>query len=103
MVASHQAERVTRLADGWARLDCGLLVETGGSGVEADVPDLVGVPARVGPRMSGLRNDAAIAWSIARKDARAELRGRQATVSTLFFAGLVLLLFGFALGPMRAG
>jgi heme exporter protein B len=49
--------------------------------------------------MSGLRSDAAIAWSIARKDARAELRGRQATVSTLFFAALVLLLFGFALGP----
>jgi heme exporter protein B len=49
--------------------------------------------------MSGLRADAAIAWSIARKDARAEVRGRQATVSTLFFAALVLLLFGFALGP----
>jgi heme exporter protein B len=49
--------------------------------------------------MSGLRADAAVAWSIARKDARAELRGRQATVSTLFFAALVLLLFGFALGP----
>jgi len=49
--------------------------------------------------MSGLRADAAIAWSIALKDARAELRGRQATVSTLFFAALVLLLFGFALGP----
>ena len=49
--------------------------------------------------MSGLRTDAAIAWAIARKDARAELRGRQATVSTLFFAALVLLLFGFALGP----
>ena len=45
LVASHQAERVTRLADGWARLDSGLLVETGGSGVEADVPDIVGVPA----------------------------------------------------------
>ena len=49
--------------------------------------------------MNGLRADAAVAWSIARKDARAELRGRQATVSTLFFAALVLLLFGFALGP----
>jgi heme exporter protein B len=40
-----------------------------------------------------------MAWAIARKDALAELRGRQAAVSTLFFAGLVLLLFGFALGP----
>ena len=49
--------------------------------------------------MTALRADAAVAWAIARKDARAELRGRQATVSTLFFAALVLLLFGFALGP----
>jgi heme exporter protein B len=49
--------------------------------------------------MSGLRGDVAVAWAVARKDARAELRGRQATVSTLFFAALVLLLFGFALGP----
>ena len=48
LVASHQAERVTRLADGWARLDSGLLAETGGSGVEADAPDLVGLPAPVG-------------------------------------------------------
>jgi heme exporter protein A len=33
LVASHQAERVTSLADGWARLDAGELVEIGGSGV----------------------------------------------------------------------
>ena len=38
---------------------------------------------------------------MARKDALAELRGRHATVSTLFFAAVVLLLFGFALGPDR--
>jgi heme exporter protein B len=49
--------------------------------------------------MNGLRADAAAAWQIARKDALSELRGRQAAGSTLFFAGLVLLLFGFALGP----
>ncbi|HTE65728.1 MAG TPA: heme exporter protein CcmB, partial [Candidatus Binatia bacterium] len=49
--------------------------------------------------MTALRADAAVAWAIARKDALAELRGRQAVGSTLFFAGLVLLLFGFALGP----
>ncbi|MGH2457219.1 MAG: heme ABC exporter ATP-binding protein CcmA, partial [Candidatus Limnocylindria bacterium] len=30
LVASHQAPRITPLADGWARLDGGLLVETGG-------------------------------------------------------------------------
>lgn len=46
-----------------------------------------------------MRSDLAMAWAIARKDALSELRGRQAAVSTLFFAALVLLLFGFALGP----
>lgn len=49
--------------------------------------------------MSDLRAEARIALAIARKDALSELRGRHATVSTLFFAALVLLLFGFALGP----
>jgi heme exporter protein B len=49
--------------------------------------------------MSGLRADATVALAIARKDAMAELRGRQIAGSTLFFATLVLLLFGFALGP----
>jgi heme exporter protein B len=49
--------------------------------------------------VTALRADARVAWAIARKDALAELRGRSALVSTLFFAGLVLLLFGFALGP----
>ena len=49
--------------------------------------------------MSSARADLAIAWAIARKDAISELRGRQAAGSTIFFAALVLLLFGFALGP----
>lgn len=49
--------------------------------------------------MSALRHEAAMALAIARKDALAELRGRHAAVSTLFFAAVVLLLFGFALGP----
>jgi len=49
--------------------------------------------------MTGLRHGATIALAIARKDALSELRGRQASGSTLFFAALVLLLFGFALGP----
>jgi len=52
--------------------------------------------------MSGLRAEARVALAIARKDAVAELRGRHAAVSTLFFAGVVLLLFGFALGPDAA-
>jgi heme exporter protein B len=49
--------------------------------------------------VSGLRAEARIAFAIARKDLLSEVRGRHATVSTLFFAALVLLLFGFALGP----
>ena len=52
--------------------------------------------------MSALRAEARIALEIARKDATAELRGRHATVSTLFFSAVVLLLFGFALGPDSA-
>jgi heme exporter protein B len=40
-----------------------------------------------------------VALAIAGKDARAELRGRPIAGSTLFFATLVLLLCGFALGP----
>jgi heme exporter protein B len=49
--------------------------------------------------MTGVRREASLALAIARKDALAELRGRNAAVSTLFFAAVVLLLFGFALGP----
>ncbi len=49
--------------------------------------------------MSGLARTATVALAIARKDAVAELRGKHATTSTLFFAAVVLLLFGFALGP----
>jgi heme exporter protein B len=52
--------------------------------------------------MTGIRRELAVALAIARKDATAELRGRQAIVSTLFFAAVVLLLFGFALGPDAA-
>jgi heme exporter protein B len=52
--------------------------------------------------VSGVRAEARIALAVARKDALAELRGRYAVVSTLFFAAVVLLLFGFALGPDRA-
>jgi heme exporter protein B len=49
--------------------------------------------------MNALRREASVALAIARKDATSELRGRSAVVSTLFFAAVVLLLFGFALGP----
>ena len=52
--------------------------------------------------MNGLGAEARVALAIARKDALSELRGRHATVSTLFFAAIVLLLFGFALGPDSA-
>jgi heme exporter protein B len=43
----------------------------------------------------------AIATTIAGKDLRAELRGRQAVTSTLFLAAVTMLIFGFALGPDR--
>jgi heme exporter protein B len=49
--------------------------------------------------MNELAAEARIALAIAGKDALSELRGRHAALSTLFFAALVLLLFGFALGP----
>jgi heme exporter protein B len=49
--------------------------------------------------VTALRRTATVAWAIARKDAIAEMRGKQAAVSTLTFAAVVLLLFGFALGP----
>jgi heme exporter protein B len=51
--------------------------------------------------VTAFRHEARLALAIAEKDARAELRGRHAIVSTLFFAAVVLLLFGFALGPDR--
>jgi heme exporter protein B len=49
--------------------------------------------------MTRLRREATIAWAITHKDVLAELRGKQAAVSTITFAAVVLLLFGFALGP----
>jgi heme exporter protein B len=49
--------------------------------------------------VTALRSSLGIAWALARKDAIAEARGRHAAVSTLTFAALVLLLFGFAMGP----
>jgi heme exporter protein A len=48
LVASHQAERVSRLADGFARLDGGLLLEAGGQGVTALQPSPLGWPSVVG-------------------------------------------------------
>jgi heme exporter protein A len=49
LVATHQAERITRLADGWARLDAGVVVELGGAGVSvpAPAPAPVAEPATV--------------------------------------------------------
>ncbi len=52
--------------------------------------------------MNALARDARVALAVARKDATSELRGRHATVSTLFFAAVVRLLFGVAHGPDAA-
>ncbi|HEX6139443.1 MAG TPA: heme ABC exporter ATP-binding protein CcmA [Candidatus Limnocylindria bacterium] len=38
LVASHHADRIHDQADGWARMDAGLLVEVGGEGVAATLP-----------------------------------------------------------------
>lgn len=45
MIASHHADRIMDKADGWARLEGGLLVETGGTGIEAMAPPLAPQPA----------------------------------------------------------
>ncbi|HEY7525658.1 MAG TPA: heme ABC exporter ATP-binding protein CcmA [Candidatus Limnocylindria bacterium] len=47
LVASHQADRVTRLADGWARLDGGLLVGMGGRGISEPTAAQMGRPLPV--------------------------------------------------------
>lgn len=44
LVASHQAERVISLADGWARLDAGELVDIGGSRVRMPATAPLGEP-----------------------------------------------------------
>lgn len=41
-------------------------------------------------------------WAVLRKDLLIEARSRQAVTSMIFFAGLVLLILGFALGPDTA-
>jgi heme exporter protein B len=45
---------------------------------------------------------AQLAWAVAVKDMRIELRGRYALGSVLPFAATMLLAFGFALGPGRS-
>ena len=82
-------------------LDRGLVAEVSGEGVTLDA---AGSEARAPRRwrQHDERAAPAVAMAVARKDALAELRGRHATVSTLFFAAVVLLLFGFALGPDSA-
>ncbi|HET6379910.1 MAG TPA: heme ABC exporter ATP-binding protein CcmA [candidate division Zixibacteria bacterium] len=48
LVASHQAQRITPLAHGWARLDGGLLVEVGGEGVTGEARSAGRLPEPVG-------------------------------------------------------
>lgn len=52
-------------------------------------------------RSTGVVRIAGVAWAIAVKDLRIEVRGRYALVSVLPFAATMLLAFGFALGPGR--
>ena len=54
--------------------------------------------------MTGLGREWHRAWAVARKDLLIERRAKAAFNAMAFFAGLVLLTFGFALGPdMPAG
>lgn len=48
LIASHHADRVDDLADGWARLDNGLLTEVGGEGVTAGAQPTAN-PAQAAP------------------------------------------------------
>ena len=105
LVASHTTERMAPMLDGSVVLDRGLVAEVSGIGVGSTPPSLPTMSPPVagrGAEMNALRAEARVALAIARKDALSELRGRHATVSTLFFAAIVLLLFGFALGPDSA-
>lgn len=53
LVASHHADRIHDQADGWARLDGGLLVEVGGEGISVPAPASVDarapIPSAAGP------------------------------------------------------
>src|SRR6266550_801191 len=93
---AHRSARRRNCGAGWRDRDArdrgGRGVPTAGTG--ADV-----TASHRGRDVTALRRTATIAWAIARKDAIAEMRGKQAAVSTLTFAAVVLLLFGFALGP----
>ncbi len=101
LIASHAVERIGEILDGTVHLDGGLVAEVTGRGVTSRPPAIARLHAghRRSGAMSGVGRTASAALAIARKDALAELRGKHAATSTLFFAAVVLLLFGFALGP----
>lgn len=54
-------------------------------------------PRRLALRATTIR----VAWAVAEKDLRIEIRSRQALGAVLPFAATMLLAFGFALGPNR--
>jgi heme exporter protein B len=67
----------------------------------ANLPKLDPPPAAPAPAPPGPPGALRIAWAIAEKDLKIEVRGRYALVSVLPFAATMLLAFGFALGPGR--
>ena len=102
-MASHSTDRLERWVDAHVVLDRGLVSEVSGERRDVGAADADRrTAAGDGSPMNAIRRGTRIAIAVARKDALAELRGRHATVSTLFFAAVVLLLFGFALGPDSA-
>jgi heme exporter protein B len=104
LIATHDLPRAVPVVDRVLRLEDGVLLEvphepapaSAARPLAAALPPLpfVGTPEGA-PRPSELRRAAAVAW----KDLTAERRTRANLNAVLFFAGLMLLLFGFALGP----
>jgi heme exporter protein A len=55
LVATHAEDRLTARLDGWARLEHGLLVEVGGTGLTGQIRAPVATGAAVGPITAGSR------------------------------------------------
>ena len=106
LVASHPRTGSRRYLDGTRRARARRWWRRSAARACASLP--VGPAGATDPRgggypMSALRGRGANRrWRSRARTRVAELRGRHATVSTLFFAAVVLLLFGFALGPDSA-
>jgi heme ABC exporter ATP-binding subunit CcmA/heme exporter protein CcmB len=105
LIATHDLPRAVPVVERVLRLEDGVLLDVphepapASRQTAAAFPPLSSVGRPEGARRpSELRRAAAVAW----KDLTAERRTRANLNAVLFFAGLMLLLFGFALGPDAA-